>query len=133
MDMVAVGAGGSVSPVERRTRSSACPECGRDFEVRRHGRFCSDACRAKNWKQARLDFTPAASELAHAVRGRETKAQRILARLKEGPATSLNLLAVGGLRYGARIHELRLAGHRITREDHVQAGQEWSTYTLEGE
>lgn len=80
--------------------------------------------------QRRLDFTPAASERAHSLRHRESKAERVLARLKEGPATSLNLLAVGGLRYGARIHELREAGNRIDREDFSHAGQEWSVYTL---
>jgi hypothetical protein len=68
--------------------------------------------------QARLDFTPAASELAHAIRGRETRAQRILSRLQRGPATSQQLLQVGGLRYGARLLELRQAGHKITTEEH---------------
>lgn len=77
--------------------------------------------------QARLDFTPAASELAHAIRGRESKAQRILARLRQGPANSLEMLHVGGIRYSARIHELRAQGHRIVTEEHA----EWATYTLQ--
>lgn len=123
-----------------RTRSRACLECHRQFSpAREWHKYCSDACRAE-WHrkmpgafipaQARLDFTPAASERAHSLRHRESKAERVLARLKEGPATSLNLLAVGGLRYGARIHELREAGNRIDREDFSHAGQEWSVYTL---
>lgn len=127
MDMIAAGVGGSGGVAGSRTRSAPCPACGRDFEVRRHGRFCSDACRARNWKQARLDFTPAASELAHAVRGRETKAARILARLQQGPANSLELARVGGLRYSARVFELRRQGHRITTEEHA----DFAVYRLE--
>ena len=144
MDMVAVGDGAlkSVTPLLGTQEGfyRRC-SCGQMFAERRADqRYCSKRCKDTAYnrahpvtRQARLDFTPAASELAHAVRGRETKANRILARLKEGPATSLNLLAVGGLRYGARIHELRQQGHTITREDNVQGGQEWSVYTLEGD
>ena len=102
-----------------------------------HGRrYCSDRCRLMAWakrhalpEQARLDFTPAADQLAHAIRGRETKASRILARLRQGPATSLQLSTIGGLRYSARIHELRRAGHRIHTEDKL----DHAIYTLEGE
>ena len=81
--------------------------------------------------QARLDFTPASSDLAHAVRGRESKAQRILARLRIASATSIELAKITH-RFSARIYELRKAGHRITREDCVHDGQEWSVYMLEG-
>jgi hypothetical protein len=43
-----------------------------------------------------------------------TRAQKVLARLRQGPATGLDLLkAGGGTRYGARICELRARGHRI--------------------
>lgn len=136
---------------ERRTVaavSCACkrPSCKRAVPPQRQRRgeerlYCSDACRRKHWDeqhprvkvpegaQARLDFTPAASDLAHAVRGRETKAQKILDRLKQGPANSLELLRVGGIRYSARIHELRRQGHRIETEEHA----EWAVYRLEGE
>lgn len=111
--------------------------CGLTFQPRRRNqRYCCIRCadRAYNTanppvRQARLDFTPAASEQAHALRGRETKAQKILARLKEGPANSLELLRVGGIRYSARIHELRQQGHRIETEEHA----EWAVYTLEEE
>lgn len=82
--------------------------------------------------QARLDFTPAASELAKAVRRREGKADRILARLTLGPATSFDL-ALYTHRFGARLHELRARGYKIEREDHVLEGLEWSVYTLKGE
>jgi hypothetical protein len=43
-----------------------------------------------------------------------TRAQKILARLRQGPATGLDLLqAGGGTRYGARIYELRQRGYQI--------------------
>ncbi len=43
-----------------------------------------------------------------------TRAEKILARLRQGPATGLELLkAGGGTRYGARIYELRKKGYRI--------------------
>lgn len=101
----------------------------------RHGRFCSDACRAADWKarhdgaQRLIDWTPAAREFGAALDKRETKAARILARLQEGPANSLELLRVGGIRYSARVHELRKRGHRITTEEHA----EWAVYRLEQE
>lgn len=46
---------------------------------------------------------------------------RILARLQVGPATNMQLLQIGGMRFGARLHELKAAGHtvRIVEEDHV--------------
>ena len=100
--------------------------------------YCSDVCRRKHWdeqhprvaqpEQARLDFTPAASDLAHAVRGRESKASRILARLRQGPATTWELARIGGIRFGARLLELRRAGHRIRTEDRL----DHAIYTLEG-
>lgn len=145
MDMVTVGGGGSDAVARRRTRSVACPGCGTVLDpVWEWQMYCSDACRAEAWRrrqrtgvheQARLDFTPAASELAHTVRGRETKAARILARLREGPANSLELLRVGGIRYSARIHELRAQlraeglGRRITTEEHA----DFAVYRLEVE
>ena len=114
-----------------------CPQCGIWWEIRRtNQRYCSEVCKNRAYnashpvvRQARLDFTPAARELGAALRGRETKAQRILDRLKQGPANSLELLRVGGIRYSARIHELRKQGHRIETEEHA----EWAVYTLEGE
>ena len=44
------------------------------------------------------------------------KAEAVLARLREGPATTLELVRVGGVRFGARVHELRDEGHRTTTE-----------------
>lgn len=41
--------------------------------------------------------------------------EKILARLREGPATSEQLAAIG-VRYAARIHELKASGIKIARE-----------------
>ena len=56
-----------------------------------------------------------------------TRAERILLRLRQGPATGIELLqAGGGTRYGARLLELRRAGHAIETD----MSGEWPTYTL---
>lgn len=81
--------------------------------------------------QRLIDFTPSARELGRAVQNQETKANRILARLRIASATSIELAKITH-RFSARIYELRKAGHRITREDCVHDGQEWSVYMLEG-
>ena len=126
--------------------SSACrrPSCRKPVppqKVRRgeERAYCSDTCRRKHWdeqhprvavpEQPRLDFTPAASELAHAIRGRETKAQRIVARLRQGPATSYDLARITG-RFSARLQELEERGLVYAREDFKARGSEHSVYTM---
>jgi hypothetical protein len=79
-----------------------------------------------------IEWTPSASAKAHAVRGRESKRDRILAMLETGPCTSYQLALVTH-RFGARILELRQAGYVIEREDFVEGGREWSVYTLVGQ
>jgi hypothetical protein len=81
--------------------------------------------------QRAIDFTPAARELGQAVRKRESRAARMLARLKCGPATTLELMTLGGAGFSSRLHELREAGHRITCEQHVHEGSEWAIYRIE--
>lgn len=56
-------------------------------------------------------------------------ARRVLNRLRQGPATTAQLLQpeVGGCRFGARILELRELGFHI---DAVRLGQSSSRYTL---
>lgn len=56
---------------------------------------------------------------------------RVLARLREGPASTVELASefCGGIRFGARVHELRNAGHAITRR---RVGRFYE-YRLEGE
>lgn len=79
--------------------------------------------------QMGIDWTPAARELAQAVRKRETKAEAILARLRVGRAGTAELARIGGVRFGARILELRQQGHRIVTEGHA----DHAIYSLEGE
>ena len=126
-----------VTPLVGDQAGSLCEVCGKPRSPKSDF-WCSRRCKDTAYnrahpvtRQARLDFTPAASELAHAVRGRETKANRILARLRIASATSIELAKITH-RFSARIYELRKAGHRITREDCVHDGQEWSVYMLEG-
>ena len=131
------GLSGSVATLGDAT---PCDFCGVEIPpARRHGskrRFCSEKCRRDSWEakhprtlvpeQPRLDFTPAASDLAHALRGRETRAQRIVARLRLGPASTWELVKVGGSRFGARLNELKAAGMTWDREDHA----DHSVYTM---
>ena len=77
-----------------------------------------------------IECTPAASDKAHAVRGRESNEKRILARLEAGPVDSYELARIGGIRFGARLFNLRRAGHVIEREDFAEGGREWSRYSL---
>jgi hypothetical protein len=131
-------------PTPQRSLSCEAPGCRNTFqpEDRMRGaarRYCSADCRRRDWErqhprvgvaqQAMIEWTPAASAKPHAVRTRETKAQRILARLQAGPATSYELAQITH-RFSARLLELRRAGHVIEREDHVEGGREWSSYFL---
>ena len=139
--MNADGASSAVTGLVGLLGAFQCQHCGVIFQARQRKQlYCSPHCSDAGYnfrrpvtRQARLDFTPAASEHAHALRGRESKAQRILARLRQGPASTLDLARVGGIRFGARILELRRAGHVITREDFRTGQDEWSVYTWVGE
>jgi len=46
----------------------------------------------------------------------------ILGRLQQGQATNVELLAVGGMRFGARLHELRKAGHQLQTDENKRTG-----------
>mgnify|MGYP007100154509 CR=1 FL=1 len=72
------------------------------------------------------DFNPSARELAHALRNRETRAQKMLARLRLGPCTTFDLMMLGGAGFSSRLKELRRAGHVIE----VEGGPERFVYTL---
>lgn len=87
---------------------------------RRAHRFCSDRCRVHYHKHPEVYRSEARLQKA---------ALRILGRLQEGAATNAELLAIGGFRFGARLHELRRAGHRITTEENKATGV--AVYTLE--
>jgi hypothetical protein len=77
--------------------------------------------------QLGIDWTPAARELGMALRKRESKAAQILARLRQGPAGTAEMARIGGIRFGARVLELRRKGHNIKTEEHA----DHAIYTLE--
>jgi hypothetical protein len=52
---------------------------------------------------------------------RERNKDRVLARLKQGPATTMDLILVGGARAVGRCWELRREGYVITVE-HIDGG-----------
>ena len=98
-----------------------CPECHAPFEPykRSEGRqvYCSPDCRTRHWK-------------AEQAPPKLTRAEKILERLRQGPATGLELLqAGGGTRYGARLHDLREKGYQIT----TTLDGEWPTYRLDAQ
>lgn len=45
---------------------------------------------------------------------RDGRRARMLDRLRCGPATTLEMMMLGGAGFSSRLHELREAGHRIT-------------------
>jgi hypothetical protein len=57
---------------------------------------------------------------------------RIVERLRKGPATNLELATTIGLRFGARLKELRDAGYRIRSVCESHEDGRWR-YELEGE
>jgi hypothetical protein len=88
----------------------------------------TDAQKAIDWDQRYTDWTPAARELARAIQKRESKAQLILEELRRGPASTSTLARIGGVRFGARICELRQQGHKIITEGRA----DYAIYRLEG-
>ena len=107
-----------------RVLGPTCAQCGERRGTVRHGRFCSDACRAEAWRKKRgqsvLDFTPPAvpvpalNATAPRERSRELgeKHFALLATLLPGAhgaheVSGNDLEAIGGRRFGARLGELR--------------------------
>lgn len=65
---------------------------------------------------------------------RKSQADRVLARLERGPASSWELgPELGVLRLSARIMELRELGHRIEWTETWDKGRRIVTYTLKGQ
>jgi hypothetical protein len=55
--------------------------------------------------QTRIEFTPLASRVSQQRQG---KRERMLARLRQGPATTWEMNQIGGSGFSARINELRV-------------------------
>jgi hypothetical protein len=60
--------------------------------------------------QKRIEWTPTASKQETKRNGRR---ERMLARLQAGPATTWELMQIGGAGFSSRLNELRRAGHNI--------------------
>ena len=111
----------AIQAVPSRSRAPRkCPECHCDFVPYKRAQgyqvYCGQDCRVRAWKQSQ----------DRRENGRETKAQRIVARLRQGPASTWDLAKVGGIRFGARLDELKAAGMTWDREDHA----DHSVYTM---
>lgn len=69
-----------------------------------------------------LDFRPALPPVVDPNAHPDDKprlsasSQAILDRLRDGPASNIDLMQVGGVRYGARIHDLRKYGYTISSD-----------------
>lgn len=61
------------------------------------------------------------SPLVRELQRRESNRDRVLARLQQGPATTMQLIAVGGARAIGRVFELKRAGYDIATI-HVDGG-----------
>lgn len=118
-----MGTGMMLSGAAERVLGCDRPGC---TQVRRgrHGRFCSDACRAADWKarhggaQRLLDFTPVRPAPAT---GEPYESARLwlLARLKQGPVCTLELRREpwsASLNPAQRVLELRNRQYRIVTE-----------------
>ena len=101
--------------VPRRTR--ACEDCGKDIPenprcIEGH-RFCSSVCRVRAYRKV-LACGPRDEPQGPEIRRLHRASLKILGRLQDGPALAAELVACGGgYRYGARLLELRQAGHNI--------------------
>jgi hypothetical protein len=102
--------------------SRHCARCGGDFDpysrAAAYQKYCSHACRQRAWLREK------------ASGDKRTRAEKVLERLRQGPATGLELLkAGGGTCYRDQVRALRRAGKNIvgsrpwTRPDGFPGGQ----------
>lgn len=125
---------------------AACLRAGCDRPRRgRHGRFCSDACRAAAWKaehggaQRLIEFTPPPEPVlplgptpAQVAASQKAQTVRTLRMLQEaGPrgVTTGEFIRAGIARFSARIGELKAVGWVIAGKREHEHG--WR-FTLEG-
>ncbi len=96
-----------------------------EYAVPRQRRLVYDDGPALMPRRARSE---AQARLVGALGRRATKAQAIIEALRRGPLSSLEMLQVGGLRYHARLAELRSRGFSIRA---VPDGDGWSYRLIE--
>ncbi|NNM31961.1 MAG: hypothetical protein HKO53_02795 [Gemmatimonadetes bacterium] len=103
-----------------------CEWCGATYEPysRRASvqRYCGRSCADEAW-----------SAVKRAKRSkRTTRGERILARLREGPATTGDLMAIGGSGWRSRLQELRDGKvDRVEHEVRTESHGDYAVYTLE--
>lgn len=129
--------GDFVATESRPAQEPECRFCGAPLPPQkvRRGRpkeFCGDRCRRQQWerehpRQLAILFLPDSKR-------RSTKSRNILARLAQGPATTWDLMRIGGSGWRSRLQELREGqvdgtAHQIRTESHG----DYAVYTLEGE
>jgi hypothetical protein len=119
------------TPIKRSNRNpklypGKCFGCRKKYLGNWAQRYCSTECRVSTIKSRRLvveQVAEAKKMKAPEDASDEIKRQygarlKILGRLQIGPATSRDLAVAGGtFRYGARVADLRKAGHNITSEN----------------
>ena len=64
---------------------------------------------------------------------RQSQADRVLARLKQGPASSWQLQQLGICSHTARVSDLRKRGYKVERKDTYRGRQRIVTYELKGQ
>ena len=137
--------------VRALSASIPCKVCGDPVEPQETRRgekkeHCSPRCRARGSRERRqelLDWNPPAHPEPRSSEGqRQTrrtkdrqrlKAGLVLARLRKGPATTWELAETGGIRFGARVYDLRhgvFDGTRYVIHEERLPGQDWSRYWL---
>ena len=114
-----------------------CP-CGAPIPSgkRSDAEFCSEACRVRIWdknhprlgvSQRRIEWTPSASRIQTKRLG---KREAMLARLRQGPARTYELMALGGSGFSARLRELRDQGTSEGYDILCEEDGDGATYTL---
>jgi hypothetical protein len=73
-------------------------------------------------------FTPTQRQLSLVLGRRENRAQKMLSRLQTGPATTWEMMQLGGAGFSSRLRELRNQGWEIE----AQGGPEEWVYVLKG-
>ena len=123
-EAVSISPTGLAVPLQRHSEDGLClrSECRKPLRGRQTA-FCSDHCRWLAWdaEHPRLNagWTPTQRQLSLHLDKRESRKARMLARLREGEATTWELMQIGGSGWRSRLHELSVEGHPYTCENRL--------------
>jgi len=122
--------GSQMGPQRGSQGAGACLFCGQTIVGKQGRLYCKDRCRLLAWARRQQGVLPGflAPPAAAKAKRLAGNALRALARLRQGPATNVELLALAGMRFGARLFELRRAGYHIETDEDKRRGV--VTYTL---